>query len=181
MGVYILWIFENIIFLKNIFPIHIFAYLAKYTRDYFGYTIGRVTGLDAAGPLFEKTSKEVRIDKSDADFVDLIHTNGGDELDGMCGIHAAVGHADFYANGGGRQPGCAFYDAECHHMRATLIYVDSVNNGGCVFQACKQADYDSGNCNSCQSIECNSMGLYAHKPLSDTTYYGKTGDSEPYC
>ena len=35
--------------------------------------------MDAAGPLFEKTTKDVRIDKSDASFVDLIHSNGGNE------------------------------------------------------------------------------------------------------
>ena len=156
-------------------------YLAKYTRDHFGFTIGRVTGLDAAGPLFERCTNEVRIDKSDADFVDLIHTNGGDEIDGFCGIHAAVGHADFYPNGGGRQPGCNSADVGCHHSQAYLIYVDSIINGGCVFQACSQNDYDNRNCNTCQSTECNSMGFYAHKPSSDTIYYGKTAGSEPFC
>ena len=44
-----------------------------------------MTGLDAAGPLFEKTTKEVRIDKSDATYVDLIHTNGGNEDQGFLG------------------------------------------------------------------------------------------------
>ena len=41
-----------------------------------------------------------RIDKTDADFVDLIHTNGGAEDQGFLGMNAAVGHADFYPNGG---------------------------------------------------------------------------------
>ena len=78
-----------------------------------------MTGLDAAGPLFEKTTKEVRIDKSDATYVDLIHTNGGNEDQGflgksgfpklefhVLGINAAVGHADFFPNGGHKQPKC---------------------------------------------------------------------------
>ena len=56
--------------------------------------------MDAAGPMFEKVTKEVRIDKSDASFVDLIHTNGGKEDEGFLGINAPVGHADFYPNGG---------------------------------------------------------------------------------
>ena len=55
---------------------------AKYSKSEFKFTLGRVTGLDAAGPLFEKTTKEVRIDKSDATYVDLIHTNGGNEDQG---------------------------------------------------------------------------------------------------
>ena len=79
---------------------HVCSYAAKYTKSEFGFTIDRVTGLDAAGPLFEKTTSAVRIDKSDASFVDLIHTNGGNEDAGFLGINAAVGHADFFPNGG---------------------------------------------------------------------------------
>ena len=37
---------------------------------------------------------------SDASFVDLIHCNGGNEDSGFLGINAAVGHADFFPNGG---------------------------------------------------------------------------------
>ena len=32
--------------------------------------------------------------------MDLIHTNGGAEDQGFLGMNAAVGHADFYPNGG---------------------------------------------------------------------------------
>ena len=79
---------------------HVCSYAAKYCKSHFGFTINRVTGMDAAGPMFEKTTSEVRIDKSDANFVDLIHTNGGNEDQGFLGINAAVGHADFFPNGG---------------------------------------------------------------------------------
>ena len=51
----------------------------RYIRLWNPTLISRVSGLDAAGPLFEKTTKDVRIDKSDASFVDLIHSNGGNE------------------------------------------------------------------------------------------------------
>jgi Lipase. len=111
-------------------------FLGKYLQTEFGITMGRITGLDAAGPLFENCTEEVRIAKSDADFVDGIHTNGGDEREGFCGMHMAYGHADFYPNGGGRQTGCSTLDAQCHHMRATELFVDSIYDKSCEFQHC---------------------------------------------
>ena len=47
--------------------------------------------MDPAGPLFEKTEKEVRIDPTDADFVDVYHTNGGSIYYGSFGLYQAVG------------------------------------------------------------------------------------------
>ncbi|KYO40526.1 hypothetical protein Y1Q_0009556 [Alligator mississippiensis] len=39
--------------------------------------IARITGLDPAGPYFHSTPPEVRLDPSDAEFVDVIHSNAG--------------------------------------------------------------------------------------------------------
>lgn len=36
----------------------------------------RITGLDPAGPLFEAQHPKARLDSSDANFVDVIHSNG---------------------------------------------------------------------------------------------------------
>ena len=83
-----------------------------------------ITGLDPAGPLFERTTKDVRIDKSDCSYVDIIHTNGGNEDDGFLGINAAVGHADYYPNGGHKQPKCN-NNFVCSHGEAPWIWVDS--------------------------------------------------------
>ena len=83
-----------------------------------------ITGLDLAGPLFERTTKDVRIDKSDCSYVDIIHTNGGNEDDGFLGINAAVGHADYYPNGGHKQPKCN-NNFVCSHGEAPWIWVDS--------------------------------------------------------
>jgi Lipase len=38
--------------------------------------LGRITGLDPAGPLFQYTPPHVRLDPTDAQFVDAYHTNG---------------------------------------------------------------------------------------------------------
>merc|ERR1712130_25536 len=54
---------------------HVCSNAAKYAKKEFNIQLNRVTGMDAAGPLFEKTAAEVRIDASDASFVDLLHCN----------------------------------------------------------------------------------------------------------
>ena len=59
-------------------------------------------GLDPAGPYFTTTDKEVHLDKTDAKYVDIVHTNTG-----YIGTPGVVGHTDFFPNGGSIQPGCA--------------------------------------------------------------------------
>ena len=39
-------------------------------------TLCYVTGLDPAQPCFQADSPDIRLDPSDADFIDVIHTNG---------------------------------------------------------------------------------------------------------
>merc|ERR1712046_29950 len=81
------------------------GYAGKYAKSEFRMNLGKVHGLDPAGPMFERCTKEVRIDRGDASFVDIMHTNGGNEDNGFLGINAAVGHADFFPNGGHNQAG----------------------------------------------------------------------------
>jgi hypothetical protein len=52
-------------------------------------------------PFFATVSKDRKLDASDADFVDVIHTNALLE-----GKMEASGDVDFYVNGGIIQPGC---------------------------------------------------------------------------
>jgi hypothetical protein len=90
--------------------------------------LGRITGLDPADPCFDKSSPSGRLDSSDADFVDVIHTNGK-YTDGMSflvitgsGMSAACGDVDFYPNGGLFQPGCTEL-LGCSHNRAVQVGV----------------------------------------------------------
>lgn len=64
-----------------------------------------ITGLDPAGPLHINVDADLRLDKSDADQVDVIHTDTA----GFGTKRAeTVGHIDFFPNGGDEQPGCGF-------------------------------------------------------------------------
>lgn len=64
---------------------HIAGYAGKYYQQrHNGEKLERITGCDPAGPMFQHTDDEsvrqVRLDRSDAKLVDVIHTNAG-ELD----------------------------------------------------------------------------------------------------
>ena len=74
-----------------------------------------LSGLDPAGPLFEGYDGKVRLDKSDADYVDVIHSNGESLIVGGFGTWEPIGHADFYPNGGRAQRGC-------HHLIVGGLY-----------------------------------------------------------
>lgn len=65
-----------------------------------------VLGLDPAKPEFEGSRAKDRLDKTDATFVDVIHTNTAPFLFGGAGYRDQLGHVDFYPNGGEYQPGC---------------------------------------------------------------------------
>ncbi|KAJ8721511.1 hypothetical protein PYW07_002286 [Mythimna separata] len=67
-------------------------------------TVYRVTGLDPARPFFEFPPQEMfaKLDSSDAEIVDVIHTCAG-----LLGFEEAIGTVDFYPNAGiAPQPGC---------------------------------------------------------------------------
>lgn len=49
--------------------------------------LSRITALDPAGPCFSNVSSANRLDRTDALYVDVIHTNGG-----MLGLKEPVGN-----------------------------------------------------------------------------------------
>ena len=64
-----------------------------------------IIGLDPAGLYHINVNAAFRLDKGDADQVDVIHTDSeglGTKRD------QTVGHIDFFPNGGDKQPGCKF-------------------------------------------------------------------------
>jgi len=110
-----------------------------------GELVGRLTGLDPAGPRFVDGPwleaipelAENILTKESASFVDVIHTNGGFEPCVVCasefrsGTILELGHMDFYPSGGSVQPGCVFgIDARpmglCSHRRAVYYYLHSI-------------------------------------------------------
>ncbi|KAK0080967.1 hypothetical protein PV325_013019 [Microctonus aethiopoides] len=85
--------------------------------------VPRITGLDPAGPEFISKPPYRRLDKSDAEFVDVIHTESN-----AAGTWQPLGHVDFYPNSGQEQKGCKWYDFPCSHKMAYKFYTQSISN-----------------------------------------------------
>lgn len=54
-------------------------------------------GLDPAGPLFESQHIKARLDSSDANFVDVIHSNGENLILGGLGVYYSF-YSIFYSS-----------------------------------------------------------------------------------
>lgn len=147
--------------------IHVIGHsLGSHTAGHVGERVpglGRITGLDPAEPFFQYMPPSVRLDYTDAQFVDVIHTDTDSimtlawQLAGF-GLEQPIGHVDFYPNGGRQQPGCSSLaripltalqegagfaeglDAAekeavaCNHIRANKLFTASLL-GSCSFQA----------------------------------------------
>lgn len=97
--------------------------ISKYKQ---GGRIPRLTALDPAKPCFIDVPPENRLDDGDADFVSIVHTDVFAR-----GILSAIGHVDFYFNGGFSQPGCHDKNGEyggCNHDRAAVYYAESIES-----------------------------------------------------
>lgn len=85
--------------------------------------VNTIVGLDPAKPCFNMGEPTERLADTDAQYVVVIHTNGG-----KLGLFDPIGHTDFYPNGGITQPGCGlgWLGAACSHQRAWEFYAESI-------------------------------------------------------
>lgn len=122
------------------------AHIAGFVGKDLGGRVGRITGLDPAGPSFDSFHKDQRLDRGDARLVEILHTNAGQmkyikaisgllmhaftsasstsETTAWFGINKKLGHIDYYANNGRVQEGCVGSLHICDHCRAGDYYVD---------------------------------------------------------
>lgn len=178
---------------------HVAGYAGAGTRN-----LGRITGLDPADPYFQYTDPEVRLDPTDAMFVDVIHTDGESILKLGYGMKEPCGHVDYFPNSGMNQPGCSkdviesiqidgLYNGgkefiACNHLRSYKYFNESINSA-CPWQGYKCDSYDNfkrAQCMPCFAGGCGYMGLHADrvKPARGTNhvmYYLETGSDAPFC
>ncbi|XP_034241107.1 pancreatic triacylglycerol lipase-like [Thrips palmi] len=133
---------------------------------------GRVTGLDPAGPLFEGRDPSQRLDPTDAAFVDVVHTDGG-----QLGYSAPLGHADFFPDSGKHpQPGCGKdVVGLCSHCLVYDLMIDAIlRPGSDVYRSCSSwQSYKNGECGQGDNAV---MGIYTD-PRSRGSYFLATNRS----
>jgi len=121
---------------------HACGFLAKINKKRSGKKIWRITGLDPAGPQFTKipapneplgsyihnpnTPREQRLDATDAELVDVVHTDGD-----QWGAMTPLGHTDFYVGRsnntfGSNQADCDSNNNLCDHTKAHQLYMESM-------------------------------------------------------
>lgn len=151
---------------------HIAGWAGKYFHKYKSHSIGRITGLDPAGPCFSYAFHDQRLDKMDAKYVDVMHSNML-----VQGVTEPLGHADFYINGGGpQQPGCIM--PSCSHLRAAEVYAESIKVPKS-FVAVRCQSWKHYEANACKSKDYAVMG-YGSSTSTRGLYYLRTSDSPPF-
>ncbi|XP_076346356.1 pancreatic triacylglycerol lipase-like [Tachypleus tridentatus] len=170
--------------------------------------LGRITAVDPAEPFFQNMPVEVRIDPSDALFVDVIHSDAKTIFLMGLGMSQTVGHVDFFPNDGTNQPGCKSDQilsfiidglnegmrrfVSCNHQRAVDFFHHSINSHRCVPVGYACQDWETflqGRCVDCgvDGSRCAVMGLRAetfkaHKDDSKSVkMYIKTSGLSPFC
>lgn len=146
------------------------AFAGKTFHELTNKKVGHITGLDPAGPCFTNVDSDLRLTKTDAQFVDVIHTNGG-----VYGLFEPLGHVDFYPNGGKKQHLCL--TQACSHCRAVVYYAESVVNPEAfpAVQCDNWEEFRNGKCSDVISY----MG-YPTKSTATGLFYLRTGNSSPY-
>jgi pancreatic triacylglycerol lipase len=137
--------------------------------------VSTIVALDPAGPGFESENAENRLSKTDAIYVECIHSNGGN-----LGLMEPLCTTDFYPNFGVKQPGCNFLIRDlCSHSRAWKYFAESLFR---FFTAnkCESIDeiYNETPCNGTEFI----MGGNDYEGKMNTTgiFYFDTNEDPPF-
>lgn len=179
---------------------HIAGYAGHTLQKDFNLKLGRISGLDPAEPFFKDTDPIVRLDQSDAKYVDIYHTDAKSFVRGGLGMQASIGHVDFFPNGGFDNPGCGqgmtdYIEQErgsfflgvrqfvsCNHLRAYEFFTESIMPD-CPFVAIGCASYDqfkAGNCFKCDPEHpCLQFGFHSQQSYKRLMDNGYIKDSAP--
>ncbi|KAH8412679.1 hypothetical protein KR009_004491 [Drosophila setifemur] len=158
------------------------AQVAGMVANYVTEPLARITGLDPAGPGFMmQPSLQQKLDPSDADFVDVIHTDPF-----FFSMLPPMGHADFYPNLDQlNQRGCSYVSNwrfyNCNHFRSAVYYGESISSKqGFWSQQCGGwFDFLSQRCTQYSNMPNTQMGYFVSKDASGS-YFLTTHEASPF-
>lgn len=181
---------------------HIAGYAGERIKN-----LGRITGLDPAKPYFESMPLPVRLDPTDAKFVDVIHTNVPSLRHPFgFGTGQILGDVDFYPNNGNGQPGCVeekistFINIDlahglrrssiCNHGRSISFMAEAIKNKECkmfAFKCPNHVMFQNGHCWECgpKKENCKIVGdvieTGGQKLANLEGFHLLTNSEAPYC
>ncbi|XP_031341400.1 phospholipase A1-like [Photinus pyralis] len=161
------------------------GFIGKQTQAQCSKVLGRISGLDPAGPLYFLKPRSRRLTNTDAKEVMVIHTNKG-----VLGYDGNCGTADYYPNSGASQAGCTIsnspatdfigmvtYPTACNHLRAVDYMIESIGTNNFVGESCFL-------CTSCLSNPFfGSKGVMGEDftyEEESCSYYMPTNSQSPY-
>ncbi|XP_028976464.2 lipase member I [Esox lucius] len=133
--------------------------------------VGRITGLDPFSPQFSEADSRLSLDYTDAQYVDVIHTNfNANEPIAALGVSRPLGHVDFYVGRGHLLPGCphALMKREryilCSHQWAYRLFTSSIGSSCPItaFPCLGVEDYQKALCTSCHHPGLNTCPLLGY-------------------
>ncbi|KAF7276315.1 hypothetical protein GWI33_010561 [Rhynchophorus ferrugineus] len=138
-------------------------------------SVGVIIGLDPAGPLFLEALPGSRLNATDAQYVQAIHTNAK-----MFGVDYNLADDDFWVNDGSVQPGCdnVFELIMCSHNRSFILMAESINDDNFYGVECDSySDYLDGECANNTELR---MGSLIYNTSSTGVFYLNTSSTYPY-
>ncbi|XP_025417426.1 pancreatic triacylglycerol lipase-like isoform X2 [Sipha flava] len=187
---------------------HVAGFAGKALKAIENVSIGRITGLDPASPLFRQmlTASLSSLGKDDAAFVDVVHTDGARIWSEGFGLFNPIGDVDYFPNGGLDQPGCEQIRGSvivsrfegttnssvvCNHLRALQFFLENLkavsDPDACQFTSfpCPAgwSAFQRGECfpMNCTDSNCVTMGFAASQSKLRGPLYLTTRDSSPFC
>uniref|UniRef100_A0A6M2E0G1 Putative pancreatic lipase-like enzyme n=1 Tax=Xenopsylla cheopis TaxID=163159 RepID=A0A6M2E0G1_XENCH len=159
---------------------HVVGLIGRHVTKNLHDKIHTVIGLDPASPLFSLEKEEERISTDSGHYVEIIHTNGG-----TLAFSNPLGHADFYPNGGMKQPGCGLdFAGTCSHSRSSQLFIETFLPGTFVSYNCLNYEEISKD-KKCTVI--NKMakmgtenGAISNNGRAKGIYLNKTNKESPY-
>ncbi|XP_058127264.1 lipase member I [Anopheles coustani] len=165
------------------------AHISGIAGAYLGGQVPVIIGLDPAGPGFTKpipVSTDRRLDRTDARFVQAIHTDKN-----IIGTTMNVGHQDYYANSGGSpQPGCEFplvnndttksyLQFICSHFKAVEYFRASLDRQN-IFEGTACSSYYNFKRNDCSAGTKDDFGLFNNGSASGSLFIAIDKTVYPY-